>query len=187
MRLTPWWCSWPAPPRPTSPASRWPSTAACPGTEYRGLLLPGHGPGQLAGLAPADVHVAVDAAVQAEEPQAWVLRGRSGAGERGHPAPVERDQVPGQRLDSRPVAGRADDRVGSAAGAVGEADPRAVEPVDAGLHESSPGQSGRTGSASDPVAITTCAAVRPRGPAPAPSPGRSVDPVHPCAEPQPHS
>ena len=31
----PWWCSWPAPPRPTSPASRWPSTAACPGTEHR--------------------------------------------------------------------------------------------------------------------------------------------------------
>src|ERR1700749_248609 len=81
------------------------------------------GPGQLARLAAVDVHVAVDAAVQAEEPQARVLRGRRGAGERGHAAPVQRDQVPGQRLDPGPVAGRADDNVGSADGAVGEDEP----------------------------------------------------------------
>jgi Esterase PHB depolymerase len=44
-----------------------------------------------------DVHVAVDAAVQAEEPQARVLRGRRGAHECRHAAPVQRDQVPGQQ------------------------------------------------------------------------------------------
>jgi NAD(P)-dependent dehydrogenase (short-subunit alcohol dehydrogenase family) len=36
---TPWSCSWPAPPPPTSPASRWPSTAACPGTERHYLMI----------------------------------------------------------------------------------------------------------------------------------------------------
>jgi len=86
-------------------------------------------------VATVDVHVAVDAAVQAEEPQARVLRRRRGADERGHAAPVQRDQVPGQRLDPGPVAGRADNYIGSAAGAVGEADPWTVEPVDAGLHD----------------------------------------------------
>ena len=60
---TPRWCSWPAPPRPTSPASRWPSTAACPGTRrvrhlqrQPGARRPGHPQHPLPPLGVAELH-----------------------------------------------------------------------------------------------------------------------------------